>query len=66
MSQIDLDIKSVYRYILKKGYVVNERQENEYILINPENSLTMYVCIKDKVEVSLYVGEEDKYWKRYV
>ena len=65
MNQIDLDIKALYKLILKKGYSVNEKQEGEYLFTHPENSLTMHVRVKYKIEVSLYVGEEEKYWKQY-
>ena len=65
MSQIDPDIKTIYKLILKKGYIIHEKQEGEYLFTCPENSLTMYVSIDNTVEVSLYVGEDDKYWKNY-
>ena len=65
MSQIDLDIKTLYKLILKKGYTIHEQQEGEYLFTHPENSLTMHVSTKGKIVVSLYVGEDDKYWRQY-
>lgn len=65
MSPLNPDIKTLYKLILNKGYVVHERTAGEYLFTNPENAVSMYVSVNDKLEVSLYFGDDDKYWKNY-
>lgn len=65
MNQIDPDIKTIYKLILKKGYVIHEQTSGDYLFTNPENAVSMYVSVSNKVEVSLYFGDDDKYYKNY-